>query len=235
MRILDETLKALRAHGLDERRLYANRLELLRMMKLDLGRQIQQAGETLFRRKLESGDIALRLVASRDPRLNWALAETLDIQVSDEDRELYRQNGDPLRKSLFEKVYQRDLNSLERHTAWYLDASDSVYWWHRIAVGTYGLQGWQRQKVYPDLLACVHGTENGTFRFSVLETKGEHLKGNDDTEYKRQLFELLTRHADTAVRAGALELDADRNTQGITFTLLMENSWKQELAGAGIP
>lgn len=63
---------------------------------------------------------------------------------------------------------------------------------------------------------------------------GEHLKGNDDTEYKRQLFDLLTRHADTAVRAGALELDTDLNTQGITFTLLMENSWRQELAGAGI-
>lgn len=107
------------------------------------------------------------------------------------------------------------------------------YWWHRIAVGTYGLQGWQRQRVYPDLLACVYGTENGRFRFSILETKGEHLKGNDDTEYKRLLFELLTRHADTAVCAGALELDADPGMQGITFILLMEDSWKQALAAAG--
>jgi len=37
------------------------------------------------------------------------------------------------------------------------------------------------------MLACIHGTENGKFRFSVLEIKGEHLKGNDDSEYKRKI------------------------------------------------
>lgn len=97
---------------------------------------------------------------------------------------------------------------------------------------SYSLQGWQRQRVYPDLLACLHGTEGGKFRFSVLETKGEHLKGNDDTEYKKKLFELLTGHADTAIRAG--ELDLGEAPQQMTFTMLMEDSWAQELAEAGI-
>ncbi|WMV71955.1 hypothetical protein [Xenorhabdus griffiniae] len=41
----------------------------------------------------------------------------------------------------------------------------------------------------------------------MLETKGEHLKGNDDTEYKRRLFELLTEHVKTAVDAGEPTLE----------------------------
>jgi len=234
MRILSETLDTLRQRGVSEERLYANRLDLLKGLKVDLRQQVNRAAEDLFLQKLAGGDIALKLVTSKNRELNWALAKTLEIDVSDEDRPLYRKDGELLGKCLFEKVYQRDFNPLEKETAWYLDSRDCVYWWHRIAVNrqSYGLQGWQRHRVYPDLLACLHGTEEGKFRFSVLETKGEHLKGNDDTAYKRKLFELLTAHADNAIRAGQLELWEE--TQGMTFTMLMEDTWKDELAKAGI-
>ena len=112
--------------------------------------------------------------------------------------------------------------------------SKSVNWWHRIAVNqrSYSLQGWQRHLVYPDFLVCVHNTDEGKSRFTLLETKGEHLKGNDDTEYKRKLFELLTGHADTALRAGEMELVIE--PQSITFTILMEHTLKEDLAKAGI-
>ena len=194
MRILAETLETLRLRGVSEARLYANRLDLLKAMKIDLRQQVNRLAEALFRKKLESGDISLRLVASKNPELNWALAKTLEIEISEEDKILYRKDSSPLEKSLFDKVYQRDFNGLEKETAWYLDSRQCVYWWHRISVNlrSYSLQGWQRYKVYPDLLACIHGVQEGKYRFSVLETKGEHLKANDDTEYKRKLFELLT-------------------------------------------
>ena len=86
--------------------------------------------------------------------------------------------------------------------------------------------------MYPDLLACVRGIDGGKYRFSVLETKGEHLKGNDDTEYKRRLFELLTAYVDTAIPAGTFGLGAE--TPPLTFTMLMEDTWKQELTQSGI-
>jgi len=183
---------------------------------------------------MASGDIALRLITSKNTRLNWALAETMEIDVSDEDHILSRKDGDLLQKNIFEKVYQRDFNNLEKETAWYLDSRDCVYWWHRIAVNrqSYNVQGWQRQRVYPDLLACLHGTEKGTFRFSVLETKGQHLKGNDDTEYKRKLFELLTSYTDNAIRAGQMELWEE--TEGVTFTMLLEDTWKDDLIKSGL-
>ena len=78
-----------------------------------------------------------------------------------------------------------------------------------------------------DFLACIHGTSDGKFRFSVLETKGEHLKGNDDTEYKRNLFDVLTKHAATAIRAGELLLGTE--SEQLNFTMLLEDSWKQSL------
>lgn len=235
MRILDETLAILRSRGVSEQRLFVNRLDLIQAMKTDLKQQVDQAAEALFRAKLEAGTVTLRLVSSGDAKLNWELARTLEIEVSDEDRPLYRKDGVELEKSLFEKVYQRDFNNLEKETAWYLDTRESVHWWHRIAVNqrSYSLQGWQRHKVYPDLLACIHGTEDGKFRFTVLETKGEHLKGNDDTAYKRKLFDLLTRHVDSAIHAGTF--DFGEGTTPISFTMLMEDSWQQELARVSTP
>jgi len=234
MRILEDTLMILRGRGVSEQRLYVNRLELLKAMKLDLKQQVESAAEKLFREKLEKGDISLKLVSSGDAKLNWELAKTLEVDVSDEDRLLYRKDGGDIEKSLFEKVYQRDFNDLEKDTALYLDTRQSVYWWHRIAVNqrSYSLQGWQRNKVYPDFLVCIHAADNSKFRFSLLETKGEHLKGNDDTEYKRKMFELLTTYVDTAIRAG--ELDLGESGQQITFTMLMENSWQQQAISTGI-
>jgi type III restriction enzyme len=229
MRILGETLEALRKRGVTEDRLYTNRLELLREMKQDLKKQVHEASEALFRKKLEKGEVVFRLVTSSDPKLNWKLAETLEVELSENEPLLNRKNGDAIEKSLFEKVFRRDFNELEKDTAWYLDGKDCVHWWHRIAVSqaSYGLQGWQKNRVYPDFLACIHGTEGGKFRFTVLETKGEHLKGNDDTAYKQKLFDILTEHATTAMRAGELVLGTE--SEQLSFTMLMQDTWKQSL------
>ncbi|ELY4506750.1 MULTISPECIES: DEAD/DEAH box helicase [Enterobacterales] len=229
MRILTHTLDILRDNGVSEESLFTNRLELLKEMKRDIKQQVVQLSEQVFRAKLEKGDISLRLLASDNDKLNWELAQTLEVNITEHEQVLRRKDGSELERSLFEKVYQNGLNSLERETAWYLDKQESVYWWHRIAVNQreYSLQGWQKQKVYPDLLVCVEEPSSGNYRFSVLETKGEHLKGNDDTEYKRRLFELLTEHVKTAVDTGELTLEAASG--GISFRMLMENSWSQEI------
>lgn len=235
MRILGETLEALRKRGVTEERLYTNRLELLREMKLDLKKQVHEASEAIFRDKLAKGEVIFRLVTSNDPKLNWKLAETLEVELAEDEAPLKRKNGAPIEKSLFEKVFRRDFNELEKDTAWYLDGKDCVYWWHRIAVaqGSYGLQGWQKNRVYPDFLACIHGAEGGKFRFTVLETKGEHLKGNDDTAYKQKLFDILTEHSAKAVRAGELVLGSQ--AQQMSFTMLMEDSWKQRMESCFSP
>ncbi len=222
-RILLETLEVLRGkEGVTEKKLYLNRLELVRVIKEELKTTVSRQAEALFRRKLEGGDIRLHLASAKDPKLSWKLAETLDLEVADTDLPLRRKNGEPLERSLFEKVYQKEFNDLEKNTAWYLDEKECITWWHRIAVRGegYGLQGWQRHKVYPDLLACIHEVKTGTFRFTVLETKGQHLKGNDDTAYKRELFELLTLYAGDTTFLGEMELGEAKNQT--RFQMVME-------------
>ena len=112
--------------------------------------------------------------------------------------------------------------------AWYLDGEKAVRWWHRIAIRhDWHLQGWQRNKVYPDFLACVQEMGNGKIRFAVLETKGLHLKGNDDTAYKERLFELLEKVSAKGVNVGEFKLGVAQNE--MRFELMLENNWRERI------
>ena len=227
-RILEDALAALRVRNFTESRIYANRMALIKSMKADLKEQVDATAQTLFHERLESGDITFRLLSAGDDRLNWKLAETIEYEVTDADPLLKKRNGEPLERYLFEKVYQKDFNEeLEKPVAWYLDGQNAVKWWHRlVAKQDYYVQGWQRQRVYPDFLACVQETGNG-FRFTVLETKGRQLKGNDDTEYKRRLFDVLTEYYENVVDAGELELDLGENR--MLFKMLLQDTWQEQI------
>jgi type III restriction enzyme len=131
---------------------------------------------------------------------------------------------------LFEPVYQKQVNGLEKDMAWYLDSNKAIRWWHRIAVNQneWSLQGWQRNRVYPDFLTCLIDTGDGRMRFTVLETKGLHLKGNDDTQYKGKLFTLLTQYSQNAKTVGELKLGL--KPQQIRFELMLENNWREKMS-----
>lgn len=60
-------------------------------------------------------------------------------------------------------------------------------------------------KAYPDFLACLQEQDNGSRQIMVTETKGMHLKANDDTAYKQQLFDLLAEHYAHSVEAGKMD------------------------------
>jgi type III restriction enzyme len=228
-RILQETLDELRRRNIAEERIFTNRLFLVKAMRDNLKEQVHQAAEAEFRRMLGASELCFRLEASNDPKLNWELAETLELDLTDDDKVLLRKNGEPLERSLFKPVYQKQVNGLEKEVAWYLDGDKAIRWWHRIAVHQdWHLQGWQRNRVYPDFLACLHDSEDGRIRFTVLETKGLHLKGNDDTLYKAKLLELFTQHSQTALSVGELKLGLKQ--QQMRFELLLENDWKEKIS-----
>lgn len=230
-RILEETLTALRGRGASEAQLQTHRLGLVQAIRLDLREQVNAASETVFRRLLEEERIHFRLEVTNDPKLNWELAHELTFNFATNDHTFERPGGARLERQLFEVIYEKQLNGLERNLAWYLDAEKAVKWWHRIAVQQdWHLQGWQRQKVYPDFLVCLDQASEDEMRFAVLETKGMHLKGNDDTVYKQKLFELLTQHSASAVSAGELKLGLKQSQ--LRFELLLETDWEQKSRSA---
>jgi type III restriction enzyme len=104
-------------------------------------------------------------------------------------------------------------------------------WWHRnVAKAQYGLQGWKRQKVYPDFVFAKR-TVNGKSSVVVLETKGLHLAGSQDTDYKRQLLEKLSAMFKDEKSRSLGNMDLVDAAQTLSCDLLFDQaSWKGSLA-----
>ncbi len=111
----------------------------------------------------------------------------------------------------------------------YLDAAAVIRWWHRNGTdaSSYGLRGWQRGNVYPDFVfACLRS--GSADRLVALETKGDQLAGNLDTEYKRQLLHALSE----AYNSGAVASDGlplPRDGPAFEAALILFSDWETKL------
>ena len=126
---------------------------------------------------------------------NFRMVDTYEIPAAGSlGGLLARRDHQPIQISLFEPVFERQFdNELERNFARYLDEQKALQWWHRVAVrqhGDYYLRGWKQDRIWPDFVAMGGETE-GKPHVLVFETKGEHLAGNVDTEYKRRVLDTL--------------------------------------------
>ena len=131
---------------------------------------------------------------------NYRMVERYEIQVSADDKP-FTKYGNPVQLTLFEPVFEQQFDSeLEKKFAYYLDEEKALRWWHRVAArqrGTYYLQGWKRGRIYPDFIAMANEV-GGMTRVLIFDTKGQHLEGNLDTEYKRKVLETLEGAFNTA-------------------------------------
>ena len=225
--IVNKTLHSLKKQYGREK-VYTNRFHILDSLRNDLQSQISKKTEKIFREKLKKNEIIFKLVSAGDPDLNWEMAKTLELSISEDSKVLRKRNNKDLQLSLFEDVYEGELkfNNLEKNVAWYLDDKDSVIkWWHRIIERQdWHLQGWQKHKIYPDFLVCLKSAKNGNASFSILETKGKHLI-NPDTTYKEELFKLFTEYSKKSIDAGTIEIQ----DQKMTFDLVLEDKWQNAL------
>jgi type III restriction enzyme len=127
----------------------------------------------------------ITLSLSSDPKIGFELPRKDWLIPSDFDM--------PYKNSLYEKVDVKSLNSLEKQVAEIIDNQANVLWWTRNKVGRgwYAIQGWQRNKVRPDFIVARKTNDNELEIVYVLESKGEQLLGNKDTEYKKNLFSAM--------------------------------------------
>lgn len=226
--IVDDVVVGLQARGFDPDRLGALSGLILEQLRAWLDTVRNREAETLFRAEVAAGRIQFRL---RTDGHNWSMpfeAETYEPEGADQ---LVGSDGQALQKSLFAPLYRGDFSSQdERDIAVYLDGDQALTWWHRnVARSHYAISGWRREKVYPDFIFAVQH-DNADNRIVVLEVKGQHLAGNDDTEYKKAVLRLMTESfgVENVTRVGEMEL-VDTNGVAVACDLVLMPNWKTRL------
>ena len=212
----------LRKHtGYNDSTLLNNRIYLSEVLRRNIKKDLDKKAESVFRSKLKNDTIRFHL--ETDEELDYELDKSFEVFVSSKEKSLQAEHGRQIQQSLFEPVYESNFNVLEKDFALYLDKSNSISWWHKIAAKQqYHLQGWRRQNVYPDFVACRRG--DGTLL--VLETKGVHLKGNEDTGYKMKLLETLEAAYNKAIDRGEMKVCEPP----AVFRMMFEDRWKEQVS-----
>lgn len=228
-RILTETLGTLRSRKATEDLIAAGRLTLAATMIDELGVVVDALAEKLFRAKIDSGDISFRLV---EPPLPMQLAEA---SATGSVQALQRGDLTSLARVLYTPVMTSEVNGFEKDVALYLDDTEAVGWWWRIAArrDPWGLQGWRAHKVYPDFLVALDN-DGRTARLLALETKGKHLN-NPDTQFKQRLFDALEVGYSKARAVGQMDMFGD-SPDAVKFEIVFggdgTDAWKAPLAKA---
>ena len=210
-RVARELLESLRERGLSEAEIYSQRRDQVVRLRARVAEQVERQAEQIFTDKLREGEIRFDLEASEP---NFKMPEEFTMAVTVNDHSLERL-GKPVQTSLFEPVFENQFDStMEKDFAFYIDQHKAIQWWHRIAVRQqheYYLRGWSQDRIWPDFVAMSHDGA-GKQQLLVVETKGKHLEGNADTEYKTKVFATLENslNADSGFECGEVSLDNGR-------------------------
>jgi type III restriction enzyme len=223
-RIIESVLSELRANGLSDAKIALNSVFIVEEIKKDCFRWMLEQSEAIFRRKLDNGIVFLRLLAEPFLTLNWQMADKIEVQHNANETAV------TLEKSMFQPQYLSNYNGLEKPVALAINNKDVVEWWHRLAVrGTeYCIQGWKREKIYPDFLVKLEAGKDGIERLYFVESKGEHLEGNKDTSYKQELFNTINATLIGDIKPKG-EVKLVNCKEKISFHMVFENDWENAL------
>ena len=128
----------------------------------------------------------LLLIVSDDDKIGFSMPKK-DV-VSKSTWHTYQLN-------LYEDVDVSTLNSLERDVVQYIEDSPNVIWWARNKAekSWYAIQGWQKNKIRPDFVIASKNKDGALEFLYVVESKGEQLTGNPDTQYKIDVFDTMNK------------------------------------------
>lgn len=215
--------------GASAQQLVAERIQLAHYLVQKFNPTVDEMLEDQFRKLVRDG--AIRLLASASAGLGIKLPTSLDFSIEQSDAPLLKAAGTPLDKNVFEKVYRSELNNLELMAVRAIDAAPSTVWWWRVPVkGAWALRGWRKDHIYPDFaVRANHGFDD---LLIVLETKGAHLTGNEDSIYKKSVLKVLEsayqpEHAATPQKGKGVPAEVAATFRGV---LLEEVSWQTDLA-----
>lgn len=222
--LIADIIKGLQKRGFDKNKIGLLSSFILEELRKYLVAQRDDLAEAIFISKVAAEGIQFRL---RTDTHNWAMPEHMWTDLAENSEKLTRSNGDVVEKSLFAPAYKLEYNNDEQDFACYLDEHKALVWWHRNVAksGQYFVQGWRKNKVYPDFIFAVNDK-----RVVVIETKGDQLDGNLDTKYKKKLLKTINDSfkVERVKKAGELELVFDDSTT-VSCDMLLMSEWKTKV------
>jgi len=202
----------------------ANFVFIIEELRKQLDREKDRLSENIFKQMLASDQMRFLVIGE-----NFDFTFPKSIKVKPMVKTLNRKNGQQLQLSLFEFVPENEFNETEKAVAWYLEGQKRLFFWYRNrSRQDYAIQGWRKHKIYPDFIFTATSSEGkGDYeQVYVVETKGLHLIGNLDTDYKRKMFSLCTKEAKSRSWS---ELGLVMNEKVLRFEVLDEEEWQAKL------
>lgn len=193
---------------------FVARDKIVGLVERETDRQTQEAFEKLF----SDGRLCFYLDCVEG---RFEIPQRVPVRTT---RKLVRDNNDPVQRSLFDWVPD-DLNEYEKSVALYLDNHPQVLWWYRNLVGpqNFSIQGYKRNRVYPDFVVQQGRNRKPVASVVVVESKGKHLKGNEDTNYKRSVARYFGK---IGRRVTWQKLGADFENETFRFQVLDEGEYE---------
>jgi type III restriction enzyme len=202
----------------------ANFVFIIEELKKIVEKEKNRLAETVFKSLLDTKKLCFFLIKEKGHHLL-----PTHIQVKSNKRLINENTNAEIQKSLFDYVADEDLNETEKAVAIYLDEQEQLLWWYRNRVRKdFHIQGWQRNKIYPDFITAKKSkAKNEEYEtVYVLETKGVHLKANDDTKYKQNVFELCN---ELGAKKPWAELFDEFPNHDFNFQVVFEDEWQNKI------
>lgn len=201
----------------DKRKLWANS-----------GFIIQEIVKKLIDIKLEQ-EQAIFNALIKDKKLVPAVSTDKDIGYKlPEESEVFPDNYEIFKNNLFERSDRLSMNQLEIKVANLIDNNDNVAWWVRNISENkkwYSMKGWKKGKIRPDFIVAKKTKNDSLELVYVIESKGEHLVDNPDTQYKKSVFDKINK---TEIETFNFELLKFKLNKDFKFEFVEQNS--EELA-----
>ena len=209
-------------------RVASNHVFVLEQLRQLIERERDRLSRAVFHSLLGSETIRF-LVVAEDLEFN-RLPQEMDAPQA---KRANREDGAPYQRSLFDVIAEDDLNQLENKVATYLDQQARLFFWYRNRPRKdYFVQGWRPHRIYADFIMTLQDSElegGDVFReVFVVETKGIHLTGSEDTEYKRSVFDICNRYARKADWA---RFAPKMRCRIMRFEVVDEDKWEAHLNG----
>ena len=207
----------------------ANYIFVLEELRKRLEVERDRLSRQVFSGLLDSGTMRF-IVVTDDLGVNRL---PLEIAYPKTERQATKDDRSQFERNLFDRTNESDLNGLENKVAAYLDGQERLFFWYRNrARKDYYVQGWKRHRIYADFIVTLQADEPDSddefHRVFVVETKGVHLKHSEDTDYKRSVFDLCSKHAkktDWATFVPAM------HNKILRFEVVDEDEWQRRLHG----